>query len=61
MQKANVIETIEIETTTARDATKDSGRVRVGAGMIHFSDPTPARDATKDAGRVHIGAGMLRF
>ena len=61
MQKANEIKATEIETTTPRDATKDSGRVHIGGGMIHFSDPTPARDATKDAGRVHIGGGMLRF
>ena len=48
-------ETPKSETaTTARDATKDAGRVHVGAGMLRFDD-------IKDAGRVHLGAGMLRF
>jgi hypothetical protein len=41
-----------IVASTARD-TKDSGRVRVGAGMMRFD--------TKDTGRVRVGAGMLRF
>lgn len=39
-------------TSTARD-TKDSGRVRIGAGMMRFD--------TKDSGRVRVGAGMMRF
>jgi hypothetical protein len=51
----------KIETKTDCEATKDSGRVRIGAGMIHFSDPTPPRDATKDVGRVRLGAGMIQF
>lgn len=40
--------------TTAQDSTKDAGRVRIGAGMMHFG-------STKDVGRVRIGAGMMRF
>lgn len=54
-------ETTVADVKTTADATKDAGRVRVGAGMLHFADVTPARDVTKDSGRVHIGAGMLRF
>jgi hypothetical protein len=42
-------------------ATKDAGRVKIGGGAIHFSDPTPARDAIKDAGRVHVGGGAIHF
>jgi hypothetical protein len=47
--------------TTAAEATKDSGRVHIGGGAIHFADPTPARETTKDAGRVHIGGGAIHF
>jgi hypothetical protein len=43
------------------DAIKDAGLVRLGAGCIHFSDPTPAQKATKDAGRVRMGAGCIQF
>ena len=50
----------KIENTVARDATKDAGRVRIGAGYIRFSDTATGRGVTKDAGRVHIGAGYLR-
>jgi hypothetical protein len=46
---------------TARDATKDAGRVHIGGGCMHFSDVIPAREATKDAGRVHIGGGCMHF
>jgi hypothetical protein len=35
-------------------STRDTGRVRIGGGMMHFH-------TTKDAGRVHIGGGMMRF
>ncbi len=48
-------------TTAKTQAVKDAGRVKLGAGMIHFSDTTPAKKATKDSGRVRLGAGMLRF
>jgi hypothetical protein len=41
-------------TVAARASTKDSGRVHIGGGMMHFH-------TTKDAGRVHIGGGMMRF
>ncbi len=37
---------------TTTKATKNSGRVHVGGGMMRF---------TKDAGRVHVGGGMMRF
>jgi hypothetical protein len=39
---------------TARDSTKDAGRVHIGGGMMRFH-------TTKDAGRVHVGGGMMRF
>jgi hypothetical protein len=42
-----------IVTNSAARDTKDSGRVRIGAGMMRFD--------TKDSGRVRIGAGMMRF
>jgi len=58
--EAKMIET-KIEAPKTNAATKDAGRVRVGAGNIHFADPTPARDATKDAGRVRMGAGGIQF
>jgi hypothetical protein len=40
--------------TTARQSTKDAGRVHIGGGMMRFH-------STKDAGRVHVGGGMMRF
>jgi hypothetical protein len=62
MQQAKEAATAEIEKIdAARDAIKDAGLVRLGAGCIHFSDPTPAREATKDAGRVRMGAGCIQF
>ena len=39
---------------TARQSTKDAGRVHIGGGMMRFH-------STKDAGRVHVGGGMMRF
>jgi hypothetical protein len=36
------------------EATKDTGRVHIGGGLMRFG-------ATKDAGRVHIGGGLMRF
>jgi hypothetical protein len=39
---------------TARQGTKDAGRVHIGGGMMRFH-------STKDAGRVHVGGGMMRF
>ena len=55
---APVIITTELK---AIEATKDTGRVRIGGGAIHYADVTPARDATKDAGRVRIGGGAICF
>ncbi len=54
-------ETATAETKAATEATKDAGRVKIGAGSIHYSDVTPAREATKDAGRVRLGAGSIHF
>jgi hypothetical protein len=61
MNMANREITTKTEAPKTQDATKDLGRVKVGAGSIHFSDPTPAREATKDAGRVRMGAGSIQF
>ena len=46
----------EVPSTKTQDATKDTGRVRLGGGAIHFSTP-----ATKDSGRVRLGGGAIRF
>jgi hypothetical protein len=56
-----VITTIELKATQAADATRDTGRVRIGGGAIHYADVTPARDATKDTGRVRIGGGAIHY
>lgn len=47
--------------TTTVETTKDAGRVKLGAGFLHFGETTTARETTKDAGRVKLGAGFLRF
>ena len=47
--------------TVAREVTKDTGRVHIGGGLMHFGETTTARDTTKDAGRVHVGGGLMRF
>lgn len=49
-------------TATGRtpDAIRDTGRVRVGGGMLNFI-PSKTLDAVKDTGRVRVGGGMLRF
>jgi len=41
--------------------TKDTGRVRIGGGTIHYDEVSPARRETKDAGRTRIGGGTIRF
>ena len=46
----------EVPSTKTQDATKDTGRVRLGGGAIQFSTP-----ATKDSGRVRLGGGAIRF
>jgi hypothetical protein len=46
---------------TGHAATKDSGRVNLGGGAMHFGDASPASKATKDLGRVKIGGGALQF
>ena len=59
MQKGNEI---AVEAAKAApEATKDTGRVHIGGGAIHFSDVTPGREATKDTGRVKIGGGAVSF
>lgn len=42
-------------------ATKDAGRVRIGAGCIHYDEVAKTRPETKDAGRTRIGAGCISF
>ena len=42
-------------------ATKDTGRVRIGGGSIHYDEVTPARPETKDTGRTRIGGGSICF
>jgi hypothetical protein len=61
MTIVNVIATETIAVTATPEATKDAGRVKLGSGSIHFSDPVPARAATKDAGRVKFGSGSIQF
>jgi hypothetical protein len=39
-------------------STNDSGRVKVGSGMIRFATTTKS---IRDAGRVQVGSGMIRF
>lgn len=41
-------------------STNDSGRVKVGGGMIRFA-ANVATKTTRDAGRVKVGGGMVRF
>jgi hypothetical protein len=49
--------TQKAETPSTKTATKDTGRVRLGGGSVHFSDAK----ATKDAGRVRLGGGSVNF
>jgi hypothetical protein len=42
-------------------ATKDTGRVRIGGGAIHYDDATQIRPETKDSGRTRIGGGAICF
>jgi hypothetical protein len=58
---ASTTTTTRTEAPKAQDATKDSGRVKIGGGTIHFSDANVTREATKDSGRVKIGGGTLQF
>ena len=65
MTQSNKIDAVEINTADGpakpRPVTRDSGRVRIGGGAIHYSDAAPVREPTKDAGRVHIGGGAIHF
>jgi hypothetical protein len=49
--------TTKTEAPKVQDATKDTGRVKIGSGGINF-DP---RNAIKDPGRVRIGSGGIEF
>lgn len=49
--------TIKTAPSTKTSATKDSGRVRLGGGAVHFGDSK----ATKDACRVRLGGGAVNF
>jgi hypothetical protein len=49
--------TTKTEAPKVQDATKDTGRVKIGSGGINF-DP---RNAIKDSGRVRIGSGGIEF
>ena len=42
-------------------ATKDTGRVRIGGGSIHYDEATQTRPQTNDAGRTRIGGGSICF
>jgi len=65
MTQSNKIDAVEINTAEGgpaapRPVTRDSGRVRIGGGAIHYSD-APVREPTKDAGKVRIGGGAIHF
>ena len=50
-----------VKTTTTKPAsTNDSGRVKVGSGLMRFSVKSTAK-STHDAGRVQVGSGLMRF
>ena len=51
---------VGVDVTPTRAQTDDSGRVRLGGGMISF-DNTKVRDEIKDAGRTKLGGGMIQF
>ena len=60
MSKITKTATIPATKATSQAVTssvKDSGRVRIGGGMIRFQAPA----SVKDSGRVRIGGGMIRF
>ena len=42
-------------------SSNDTGRVKVGGGMIRFGAAKPGAPKTQDAGKVHVGGGMIRF
>jgi hypothetical protein len=51
-ETTSVTKSASVQPKKVAQATKDSGRVKLGGGMLRF---------TKDAGRVKLGGGMLRF
>ena len=44
----------------AASQTEDSGRVKLGGGLITFDD-AKVRDEIKDAGRTKLGGGLIQF
>jgi len=60
MAETNIEMTAEAVLGAARPATVDTGRVRIGGGMVSFDD-NKVRDAIKDSGRTKIGGGMIHF
>lgn len=52
-----------VKTASAKPvpATTDSGRVKVGGGMMRFASSKIVVSKTHDAGKVHVGGGMMRF
>jgi hypothetical protein len=52
--------TVKIAPAKPVATTADSGRVKVGGGMIRFVASASAK-STKDMGRVKVGGGMVRF
>ncbi len=51
-----------VKTTPAKPAasTNDTGRVKVGGGMLRFAASNTTK-STRDSGRVQVGGGMVRF
>jgi hypothetical protein len=58
MNMASTETTTKTEAPKTQEATKDTGRVKIGSGSINFSGP---RASTKDSGRVRIGSGSIQF
>lgn len=57
----NDIEVLAEVKASEPKATKDTGRVRIGGGSIHYDAAVQTRPATKDAGRTRIGGGSICF
>jgi hypothetical protein len=52
--------TVKTAPTKPAATTNDSGRVKVGGGMLRFAAQNTTK-STHDAGRVKVGGGMVRF
>jgi len=46
--------------TISKDSVKDSGTVRIGAGMKRGATTKVVPASVKDSGKVRVGAGMKR-